>query len=135
MSHTNTTATFDFKPRKSYKTNARKLRFIRYESAEEAMRQAQIILIAAKALRAIHDKMHNAAVVAVGPDYLDTHTLAFACNDTIETQLEDRGEVRGPGLQDIIDFAAGALAEASQVRDSLASDPLPLPSEDIVVHL
>ena len=89
--------------------------------------------LAGKALARIQDQMHMEAIAIAGEDYLDKHSIEFGSHETMEMQFENMGEVRGPGLEDVLDYAAEAAAEASKVFDSPVCDPLPLPSEDIII--
>ena len=108
--------------------HALKLRDVRKKHAARVADFARIIHVATKGLRDIEAQMRAEAIAIAGDLYDVDHTLTFepyGCS--IDTQLENIGEVRGPGLEDIEAFAEDLLDTVAPI---VAADvALPLPSE------
>ena len=105
---------------------ALKLRYVRKKNAARVADFACIIHIATKALRDIEAQIRDEAIAIAGQLYDVAHTLTFepyGCS--IDTQLENIGEVRGPGLEDIEAFAEDLLDTVAPIVAAAVAAPLP----------
>jgi len=106
---------------------ALKLRDVRKKHAAQVARFAGILQLATKGLMDIEAQIRTEAIAIAGSDYDIDHTITFEPYGSIETQLENIGEVRGPGLEDIDAFAEDLLYIVNPILS--ADEALPLPSE------
>jgi hypothetical protein len=100
-----------------------KLREVRHKYAKKALRFAYDMLTAATALNDIEAQIHKESMAIAGENYAEIHTVSFDMYGSIEQQIDnDCGEVLGPGMKDVQDFAQSLIEELEPVA---ASDPLP----------
>ncbi len=104
---------------------AKALRVLRAKHAAAIARQATIVLIAARELERIHKDMDMEAQAIAGRNYLGDHCVSFNEDGSIDEQLENRGTVRGAGIQDVVRMASEMAQEATAVENAKGEAKLP----------
>jgi hypothetical protein len=112
-------------PSTKIQTEAIKLRTIRFKYAAAVATHARTIAAAAKALCLIETNIRKESIAIAGEDYEVEHETSFDTNKSMDHQFENRGEITGPGFNDILAYANEVEADAADVAAAPEAPPLP----------
>ena len=110
------------------KSQALQLRTIRFKYAAAVAIHARTMADAAKLLVEIDAKINKESIAVAGDDYEINHEPSFDTNKYMDSQLENRGEINGPGFVDILAYAKEVATDAAEVE--AATEPPMLPFEE-----
>lgn len=96
------------------------VRVIRKNHAPQVLKLAQQLVDSAGELLKIEEKMDIEAKELTGyDDYTTDHTVSFQHHGCIEDQMENLGEILGPGFKDVVMMANLLRVDAEDAASSV----------------